>query len=203
MNLFTRYHQWTFKTVQWDFIALLLIRLYLIPIFWMAGMNKLTAFDSTVSWFGDPNWGLGLPFPTLMVILAIGAELGGAVLLSLGLWVRLISIPLMITMAVAAVTTHLHNGWLAIAEGTGFFATERTLEATERLARIKSLLKEHGNYEWLTEHGNIVILNNGIEFAVTYFVMLLVLFFYGGGRYVSADYWLLKLTKPIKRTSDR
>ncbi|HEX5635541.1 MAG TPA: DoxX family protein, partial [Gammaproteobacteria bacterium] len=31
---------------------------------------------------------------------------------------------------------------------------------------------------------------NGIEFAATYLIMLLVLFFYGAGRYVSADYWL-------------
>ncbi|MEF1306676.1 AraC family transcriptional regulator, partial [Vibrio owensii] len=41
------------------------------------------------------------------------------------------------------------------------------------------------------------MLNNGMEFAATYFVMLLVLFFYGGGRYVSLDYWL---RKPFSRT---
>jgi uncharacterized membrane protein YphA (DoxX/SURF4 family) len=51
-------------------------------------------------------------------------------------------------------------------------------------------LQTHGNYGWLTEHGSVVILNNGIEFAATYFVMLLVLFFYGAGRYVSADHWI-------------
>jgi uncharacterized membrane protein YphA (DoxX/SURF4 family) len=34
------------------------------------------------------------------------------------------------------------------------------------------------------------MLNNGMEFAATYFVMLLVLLVYGGGRYVSLDYWL-------------
>lgn len=196
MKLINHYQNLVKQSGQWDFIALLLIRLYLIPIFWMAGMNKLQAFDSTVSWFGNPDWGLGLPFPTLMVALAIGAELGGAILLTLGLWVRLISIPLIVTMIVAAVTTHLHNGWLAIAEGTGIFATERTMEAAERLARIKSILKEHGNYEWLTEQGSIVILNNGIEFAATYFIMLLVLFFYGGGRFTSLDYWLS--TKKIR-----
>lgn len=46
---------------------------------------------------------------------------------------------------------------------------------------------EHGNYDWLTSSGSVVILNNGIEFAATYFVMLLALFFMGGGRYVSLD----------------
>ena len=54
----------------------------------------------------------------------------------------------------------------------------------------KEILKEHGNYDWLTENGSFVVLNNGIEFAATYFIMLLALFFIGGGRYVSVDYWI-------------
>jgi len=33
-------------------------------------------------------------------------------------------------------------------------------------------------------------LNNGIEFAATYFIMLLALFFTGAGRYASVDYWV-------------
>lgn len=57
------------------------------------------------------------------------------------------------------------------------------------------ILQEHGNYEWLTESGNFVILNNGIEFAATYFVMLLALFFMGGGRYVSVDWWLARFAR--------
>ncbi|MDP7658904.1 MAG: hypothetical protein QGF77_03055 [Candidatus Thalassarchaeaceae archaeon] len=40
--------------------------------------------------------------------------------------------------------------------------------------------------------GPVVILNNGIEFAITYFVMLLSLFFTGAGRFVSIDYWIAK-----------
>ena len=52
------------------------------------------------------------------------------------------------------------------------------------------MLREHGNYGWLTEKGGIVVLNNGIEFGATYFVMLLVLLFHGPGRYVSMDYWI-------------
>ena len=143
-----------------------------------------------MEWFGDKDWGLGLPFPALLAALATAAELGGAVLLLLGLGVRWISIPLMATMVVAMVSVHWHNGWLAIAEGMGPFATERTAAAVERLAKAKEILMQHGDYEWLTEYGSLAILNNGIEFAVTYFVMLLVLFFVGGGRYVSADYWL-------------
>jgi len=58
------------------------------------------------------------------------------------------------------------------------------------LERAQSILQSNGNYQWLIENGNFVVLNNGIEFAATYFIMLLVLFFMGGGRYVSVDYWL-------------
>ncbi len=72
------------------------------------------------------------------------------------------------------------------------FATERTEGAIERLDMAKNILREHGNYSWLTENGSFVILNNGIEFASTYFIMLLALFFIGAGRYVSVDYWLAK-----------
>lgn len=113
-------------------------------------------------------------------------------MLLIGLGVRWISFPLMITMLVAAVTAHLQNGWLAIATGSGMFATERTIGGIERLGRAKDILKESGSYDWLTENGNLVILNNGIEFAAIYFIMVLALFFIGGGRYVSADYWIAR-----------
>lgn len=173
-----------------DGLAPLLLRLYLAPVFWMAGMQKLNHFADTVSWFGDSDYGLGLPFPWLMAALATAAELVGAVSLLLGLAVRWVSLPLMVTMLVAAFTVHWPNGWLAIAEATGPFATERTIEAVERLQRAREILREHGDYAYLTEHGSLVMLNNGIEFAATYFIMLLSLFFTGAGRYVSIDYWL-------------
>ena len=175
-----------------DGLAPLAFRLYLAPVMWMAGSSKLAHFDSTVEWFGNADWGLCLPFPWLMAVLATATELGGAVLLLLGLGVRWISVPLMATMLVAATTVHWGNGWLAIAEPSGLFATERTMEAAERLSRARAILVEHGDYEWLTEQGSLVILNNGIEFAVTYFIMLLSLFFSGGGRFFSLDFWLWK-----------
>ncbi|NRB37435.1 MAG: DoxX family protein [Pseudomonadales bacterium] len=178
------------QSLKLDFIAPLLLRLYLIPIFWMAGTQKLSHFSDTAAWFGNPDWGLDLPFPELLAALAITTELAGAVLLTLGLAVRWISIPMMFTMLVAAITSHWQNGWLAIASGGGIFASEKTIEATERLGIIKDILREHGNYDWLTEQGSVVILNNGIEFAATYFIMLLALFFIGGGKYISIDYWI-------------
>lgn len=188
------------KTRALDFLAPLLLRLYLVPVFWMAGANKinfstLMPNESVVQWFGNPDWGLGLPLPTLMAFLAGWTEVLGAIFLLFGFATRWISIPLMITMIVAAITVHWQHGWLAIAEGSGFFATERTQGAVERLDRAKDILREHGNYEWLTEHGNFVVLNNGIEFAATYFIMLLALFFMGSGRFFSVDYWIARRYK--------
>ena len=60
------------------------------------------------------------------------------------------------------------------------------------LEQARALLKEHGNYEWLSSSGKLVVLNNGIEFAATYLVMLVALFFSGAGRWLSLDYWLSK-----------
>lgn len=176
------------KAVDW--LGPLALRLYLVPVFWMAGTTKINGWENTVAWFGNAEWGLGLPFPALMAFLATGSEVVGAIALLIGLGVRWMCIPLMFTMVVAAATAHWQHGWLAIASGSGMFATERTVGAVERLDNAKSILQEHGNYEWLTENGSLVILNNGIEFAATYFIMLLVLFFIGGGRYVSLDYWI-------------
>ncbi|MCP4410039.1 MAG: DoxX family protein [Gammaproteobacteria bacterium] len=175
-----------------DFLAPLLLRLYLVPIFWMAGTKKLGAMEDTIAWFGNPDWGLGLPFPALLAYLATWTEVLGAIFLAIGLAVRWISIPLMTTMIIAAVTVHWQNGWLAIAEGSGLFATERTVGAVEKLDRAKEILNEHGNYSWLTENGSIVVLNNGIEFAATYFLLLLTLFFIGAGKYLSLDHWIAK-----------
>ena len=178
--------EWALSPV--DFLAPLLLRLYLAPIFWEAGYRKYSHFEATAQWFGG---GLGLPFPQVMAFLATAAELVGAVCLLFGLATRWISIPLMVTMVVAMVTVHWQYGWAAIAPaGGGFFATERTEGAIRRLERAKDILQEHGNYGWLTENGNFVVLNNGIEFAATYFIMLLALLYLGGGRFVSADHWL-------------
>ena len=41
-----------------DFLAPLLLRLYLLPVFWMAGANKWNSFEDTAAWFGNPDWGL-------------------------------------------------------------------------------------------------------------------------------------------------
>jgi putative oxidoreductase len=197
-----------------DFIAPLLFRLYLAPVFIAAGLTKMSAFDSTVAWFGNPDWGLGLPLPWLMAFLATATELVGGFLLLFGLATRYIAGPLLVTMLVAIFAVHWEDGWFAIAPSNpdtsmakplaaiGFPGAAESLENSEevgqRLSKAKSILREHGNYNWLTGKGSFVVLNNGIEFAATYFIMLLSLFFSGAGRYLSLDYWILR---KIKRSS--
>ena len=182
MQFLTRLQEMLDATRKADFLGPLALRLYLVPVFWVAGTNKLDGFENVVNWFGNSDWGLGLPFPTLMAGLAVGSEVVGAVALLIGLGVRWMSIPLMVTMLVAMFTTHWSHGWQAIADPMSPFANENVGGAIDRLSKAKDLLKEHGNYDWLTETGNFVVSNNGIEWAATYFVMLLALFFTGAGK---------------------
>ncbi len=214
MNLLYRFICWLNDLLDafrpFDFLAPLAIRLYLAPIFWVSGMNKLEDLDATIEWFGNPDWGLGLPYPEILARLATGTELAGAVLLVLGLAVRWISIPLMVTMAVAALKVHAVNGWQFVADTSSAFAShhlgplafEDMGGAAERLQKARELLQEHGHYDWLTEMGNFVISNNGMEMAVTYFIMLLVLFFMGGGKIFSMDFWLRRRC-PSKRPQQK
>jgi len=180
-------HQALFSRLQYlDGLAPLALRLYLVPVFWMAGSQKIAGMENTIEWFGNSDWGLGLPFPSVLAHLAAYTEAVGAVLLLVGLATRWISIPLMVTMLVAIFTVHWGNGWAAIADSGA-------QDVAVRLGAARDLLQEQGNYAWLTEKGSFVILNNGIEFGVTYFLMLLALLFTGGGRYVSLDYFIARL----------
>ena len=167
-----------------DGLAPLALRLYLVPVFWMAGTRKIASMDSTIDWFGNPDWGLGLPFPTVMAYLAAYTEAIGALLLLLGLATRWISIPLIITMLVAIFAVHWDYGWAVIADS-------RAEDVAVRLNAAGEILREH--YSWLTEKGRFVVLNNGIELGVTYLVMLFTLLFTGGGRYTSVDYYLTRI----------
>lgn len=190
MQLFIAAQHLLDKTRALDFLAPLALRLYLAPVFWLAGMNKVNNFEGTVNWFGNPEWGLGLPFPWLMAFLATATEVIGAIALLIGLAVRWLAIPLMVTMLVAAFAVHWEHGWQTIADPMFcLFNCEDAQEAARRAERGRAILKEHGNYDWLTGQGKFVILNNGIQMPATYFIMLLSLFFTGAGRYLSIDYW--------------
>ncbi len=176
-----------FEKIMWlNFLPLLGIRLALLPAVYIGARSKVLGFHGTVAWFGGStaDGGLGLPFPEIMAVLATSTEVMGCVCIALGLFTRLAVIPMIFMMSIAGLMVHLPHGWAAIAS--------KTMESTYRLSDFMIWLKTYfpGRYNYITELGDPVILNNGVEFAVTYFVLLLVLFFYGGGRYVSLDYWV-------------
>ena len=177
------------KIMKADFIALLLIRLYLIPVIYEGAHSKVLGFSGTVAWFAQPTaqGGLGLPFPFLLAILATSTEVLGLICISLGLLTRIIAIPMMVVMSVASLMVHWSHGWLAIASND--------MESAQRMTAFLQWLMENfpGRYNYITQLGDPVVLNNGIEFSATYFIMLLVLLIYGGGKFVSVDYWLKKL----------
>jgi putative oxidoreductase len=193
MNFMLKMQDLLDKTKSLDFLAPLFLRIFLAPVFILAGYGKLTALESTEYYFGEY---LGMPAPFLMAVLAGSAEFFGGIAILLGFATRWFAIPLMFTMIVAASTAHWQNGWHALPESklTVPWEWRKDLieEANVRKAKAKEILKEHGNYEWLTEAGPITILKNGIEFAATYFFMLLVLFFSGAGRFASVDYWIAR-----------
>ncbi len=90
-------------------IALLLARLTMAYGFYTPAMQKWSDMSSVASWFGT----LGIPLPTLNAYLAASTELMGVVLLTLGLFTRLISLPLIVVMVVAITTVHLGHGFSA------------------------------------------------------------------------------------------
>lgn len=171
-----------------DFLGPLALRVYLAPVFILAGWGKLNDLESTAYYFGEY---LDLPLPDLMAFLAGTTEFFGGIALLVGIATRWVSLPLMLTMIVAAVTAHWSNGWHALPETTltvpWEWRTDLIEAAQERKEIARSILQEHGNYNWLTEAGSFTILKNGIEFAATYFIMLLMLFFSGAGK-ASIDY---------------
>ncbi|MCY4143580.1 MAG: DoxX family protein [Gammaproteobacteria bacterium] len=171
-----------------DGLGPLALRIFLAPIMIEAGWRKIAGFEGTVTWLAR----MDVPLPEIMGFLAAAAEFGGGICLIFGFCTRLAAIPLMVTMLVAAFLVHWENGWLAISDASSIFANDRVMEAAEKKEIIKDIVREHGNYRYLTSSGAITILNNGIEFAITYFVMLLALLFTGGGRYVSVDYWIAR-----------
>ena len=88
-------------------VALLMVRLVLAYGFYEPAKLKWSDIGSVAEWFGS----LGIPFPTLQAYMAATTEASGVVLLTLGLFTRLISIPLMVMMVVAIVTVHLPHGF--------------------------------------------------------------------------------------------
>jgi putative oxidoreductase len=125
-----------------SFVPLTFIRVYLFFVFWYAGTGKIDNFDKFSGYLGT----LGVPLPDILSWMVILTEAGGAALLLVGLFVRWMSVPLLIVMFFAGYLVHYQNGWAHEA--------------------------------------------NGIEFAAIYSLMILTLLCFGGGKYLSLDYWV-------------
>jgi putative oxidoreductase len=90
-------------------LSLLLARVVIAYGFYTPAITKWSDIESVAKWFIS----LGIPFPILNAYMAATTELLGVILLTLGLFTRLISIPLMVIMIVAIITVHITHGFNA------------------------------------------------------------------------------------------
>ena len=101
-----------------DWLGPLALRLYLAPIFIGVGLHKFANWDDMVGLVWQFRLGTGSASSCFngCCLQPVPELLGGLALLA-GLATRLVVLPLMVTMLVAAGTAHWDNGWFAIASG--------------------------------------------------------------------------------------
>ena len=93
-------------------LALLVLRIWFgLEMAFAHGLPKLMKIVNGDFQFADPI-GVG---PTLSLVLAVFAEFVCGILIALGFFTRLATIPYLITMLVAAFIVHLDDGWGKIA----------------------------------------------------------------------------------------
>lgn len=172
-----------FFSLEWlrvfDFLAPLALRLWLAPMFWVDGVQRLGLFSSAdFIWYNPMTWvnyeavqanaaaltgsvmsGLGSETLTLLIG---GIEVIGAVLLIFGFAVRWVVLAL---------------GFVVIVLGLLALGDASFVEAGKQL---------------LMEHGFVGMLSNTTEVYLTYFIMLLALFFMGAGRWCSLDWFIYR-----------
>ncbi|MBU1668633.1 DoxX family protein [bacterium] len=90
-------------------LSLLLARLAVAYGFLNPAVMKWSNMKGTADFFGS----IGIPFPMVNAYMAATTELLGVILLTIGLFTRLISVPLMVVMVVAITTVHLVHGFSA------------------------------------------------------------------------------------------
>ncbi len=84
------------------------MRLMVGIVFFFHGSQKLFGLFGGYGISGTAGWmeSIGIPFPTLSVVLAGGAEFLGGIAFITGLCQRLLAVPLTIAMLVAAFSAH-------------------------------------------------------------------------------------------------
>lgn len=111
----------------------LVARAATVTVFWRAGMSKISDWDSTVALFTD-EYKVPLLPPDLAAHLAAGMELGGSVLVGLGLLTRVTALALLGMVTVIQLFVYPaawpdHIQWLAfmlilVARGPGVFSLD-------------------------------------------------------------------------------
>jgi len=168
----------SFGWLRWlDFLPPLLFRLFLAPLFWVSGQQKLGLFTSPdMTWWNPLTWinadtykasaeaMSSMPLigslSDIMPGLIGGLEIIAAFFLLIGFAVRWISLPMLALIGLTALTA---------------------LHGQDIVTAFKELLLSHGYTDMST---------SGFSKAVVYFLMLLALFFMGAGRFFSVDWFL-------------
>ena len=168
-----------------DFLPPLLFRLFLAPLFWYSGQQKLGLFTATDTvWYNPLTWVnsatyqaaidqmSNVPLMSFLPSQALGfigwLEVIGAFLIFIGLAVRWISIPLLGLIAITALIA---------------------LNGQDVVEALKGVVMGHG-YTDMTD--------SIFGKSTIYLLMLLALFFMGAGRFFSVDWFLYRrLNKKI------
>ncbi|WP_020394070.1 DoxX family protein [Thiolinea disciformis] len=172
-----------FFSLQWmrvfDFLAPLAIRLFLAPIFWVSGVKHLGLFSAAnFVWYNPMTWIDPVTFQASVdalsnsfvfgmgaqtIVLTIGLiEVIGATLLIFGFAVRWAVLAMLFGMVVTAM---LSLGGVPLVDTAKQF---------------------------VMQHGYPSLQGTPVELYVTYFVLLLSLFFMGAGRWFSLDWYIYR-----------
>ena len=168
-----------------DFLPPLLFRLFLAPLLWYSGQQKLGLFTAADTvWYNPLTWVnsatyqaaidqmSSVPLMSFLPSQALGfvgwLEVIGAFLIFIGLAVRWISIPLLGLIAITALIA---------------------LNGQDVVEALKGVVMGHG-YTDMTD--------SVFGKSIIYLLMLLALFFMGAGRFFSVDWFLYRrLNKKI------
>jgi len=173
-----------------DFLPPFLLRLFLAPLLFVSGQQKLGLFTSPdLAWYNPMTWGNSAtyqaavdamstapiigPVSDVMAGVVGSLEILGAFLLLIGFAVRWISLPLLALIVLTALMA---------------------LSGQDIVATLKEMLMTHGYTD---------MSSSGFAKSVVYFLMLLTLFFMGAGRFLSVDWFLHRsLQKKIAANSE-
>jgi len=158
MSIKDAYKEFTRLSEYGQSVSLLFVRLILAYTFFEPAKMKWSDIGAVSQWFEY----MGIPLPTLNAYMAAGTEAVGIVLLTLGLFTRAISIPLIIVLIVAIVTVHGVNGFAMIQAGS---------ELVDPWINGVQVM------------GTVVTLQNGYEMPLYFILFLFVLVTQGGGKF--------------------